>query len=159
MDKNIKNKSGLELVTSRSSDHQTSSERFLYSLYIIWQIWWCNIKQFFSYSKNYICKFMQVNLWHNELFHWHLSFWIWKVWKGREKITKIWISQERKKLFRWNKKHFSQFLKCYHLVKIADTSFNSSYSYTTCIPRWSDVKNDRFHVVSRWNTCGLFASV
>ena len=36
MDKVIKNKGGLELVTSRSSDHETSSEKFLYSLYIIW---------------------------------------------------------------------------------------------------------------------------
>ena len=48
------------------------------------QVWWCNIKQFLSYSKNYSCKFMQVNLWHHKLFHFHLPFWIWKVWKGRE---------------------------------------------------------------------------
>ena len=59
-----------------------------------------------SYSKNYICKFMQANSWHHKLFHFHLSFWIWKVWKGRGKITKIWISQEWKELFRWNKKFF-----------------------------------------------------
>ena len=36
MDKDIKNKSVLELVTSRSSGHKTSSEKLLYSLYIIW---------------------------------------------------------------------------------------------------------------------------
>ena len=36
-----------------------------------------------------------------------VSSWIWNIWKGREKITKIWISQERKELFRWNKKYFS----------------------------------------------------
>ena len=36
MDKVIKNKKGLELVTSRSSGYETSSEKFLYSLYIIW---------------------------------------------------------------------------------------------------------------------------
>ena len=71
------------------------------------QVWWCNIKRFLSYSKNYIFKFMQGNLWHHELFHFHLPFWIWKVRKGREKITKIWISRELKELFRWNKKHFS----------------------------------------------------
>ena len=29
--------------------------------------------------------------------------------KGRGKITKIWISQEQKEIFRWNKKHFSVF--------------------------------------------------
>ena len=75
------------------------------------QVWWCNLKQFLSYSKNYICKFMQVNSWHHKLFHFHLSFWIWKVWKGREKITKNWISRERKELFRWNKKHSLCFLR------------------------------------------------
>ena len=34
MGKVIKNKAGLELVTSRSSGHETSSEKFPYSLYI-----------------------------------------------------------------------------------------------------------------------------
>ena len=41
--------------------------------------------------------------------------------------TKTWISQDRKELFRWNKKHFSYFLKGFHLVrnliKTEDTSF------------------------------------
>ena len=40
-----------------------------------------------SYSKNYICKFMQTNSWHHKLFHFHLSFWIWNVWKGKENIA------------------------------------------------------------------------
>ena len=70
------------------------------------QVSWCNLKLLLSYPKNYICKFMQVILWHHELFHFHLPTWIWKVWKGREKITNVWISRERKELFRWNKKHF-----------------------------------------------------
>ena len=35
MDKVIKNKSGLELVPSRSPGHETSSEKFFYSLYVI----------------------------------------------------------------------------------------------------------------------------
>ena len=81
-------------------------------------------------SKNYICKFMRTKLWHHKLCHFHLPFWIWKVWKGREKITKIWVSREQKELFRWNKKYFLQFLKAYHLMKkqkfdkkIVDTSF------------------------------------
>ena len=71
------------------------------------QVWWCNVKQFLSYSKNYICKFMHVNSWHHKLFHFYFSFWIWQVWRGREKITKNWISREWKELFRWNEKHFS----------------------------------------------------
>ena len=62
---------------------------------------------FWVNSKNYIFKFRQANLWYHKLFHLHLPFWIWKVWKGREKITKIWISWEQKELFRWNKKLFS----------------------------------------------------
>ena len=84
-----------------------------------------------SSSKDYICKFMQANLWHHKLVHFHFPFWIWKVWKRREKITKIWISSEQKEPFRWNKKIFSKFLKGYHLMKKikiwwkkADTSFN-----------------------------------
>ena len=51
-----------------------------------------DVKQFLSYSKNYICKFMQVNLWHHKLFHFRLSFWIWKMRKGREKTLKILMS-------------------------------------------------------------------
>ena len=43
-------------------------------------------------------------------------FWIWKVWKGRGKITKIWISRERKEKIKiWKNKN---------LIKIADTRFN-----------------------------------
>ena len=90
------------------------------------QVWWNNLKQFLSYYKNYICKFTQVNSWHHKLFHFHLSFWTWEVWKGREKITKIWISWERKELFRWNKKHFSKFVKGYHLVKKNKNSIKNS---------------------------------
>ena len=67
------------------------------------QVWWCYVKQFLSYSKNHICKFMQVNSWHQKLFHFHLSFSMWKVRKDRGKITKIGISRERKEFFRWNK--------------------------------------------------------
>ena len=37
--------------------------------------------------------------------------------RGKDSNTKMWISQERKKLFRWNQKHFSKISKGYHLVK------------------------------------------
>ena len=73
------------------------------------QVWWCNVKQFLSYSKNYIYKFLQANPWHLKLFHLHLCFWIWRVCKRREKITRTWISREWKELFRWNKKTFFSF--------------------------------------------------
>ena len=81
------------------------------------QVWSCNVKQFLRYSKNCIFKFMEVNSWHHKLFHFYLSFWIWKVWKGSKKITKNGIYRERKELLRWNKKYFSYFLKGYHLTK------------------------------------------
>ena len=100
---NIKNKRGLELVTSCSSGYKASSEKSKFD-----QVWWYNIEWFLSYYKNYICKFMQANSFMTlPLFHFHLPFWIWKVRKGRGKITKSWISREWKGLFRWNKKHFS----------------------------------------------------
>ena len=73
---------------NRSSGHKTSSEKIL--CYILSeQVCWCNVKQFLSYSKIYICKFMQVNSWHHKLFNFHLTFWNWKVWKGREKTQKF----------------------------------------------------------------------
>ena len=61
MDKIIKNKRRLELLTSCSSGYKTSSEKFLYYLfYLSDQVWWCNMKWFLSYSKNFICKFIQA---------------------------------------------------------------------------------------------------
>ena len=77
-------------------------------LYVIYYLTrFDDVVQFLSYSKNYIHKFMQINnSWHHKLFQFYLSFWIWKMWKRRGKVTKIWITQEWKKLFRWNKKHF-----------------------------------------------------
>ena len=37
--------------------------------------------------------------------------------RGEDEDTKFGISCEQKELFGWNKKHFLQFLKGYHLVK------------------------------------------
>ena len=109
MGNNIKNKRGLELVTD--AFHVTKQlQKYSFICYILsYQVWWCNVKQFLSYSKNYTCKFMQVNWWHRILFHFHLSFWIWKVWKGKGKINKKWISWERKDLLRLNKTLFTVF--------------------------------------------------
>ena len=38
---------------------------------------------------------------------------------GQKVKTKFWISWERKEVLRWNKKHFSSFLKAFQLPKIA----------------------------------------
>ena len=43
--------------------------------------------------------------------------------------TKIWISREQKKLFRWNKKHLSQFLKGYHLVENKNLLKNGRHKF------------------------------
>ena len=125
------------------------------------QVWWYNIERFLSYSKIYICKFMQANSWH-KLFHFRLSFWIWNAWKVREKITKIWISRERKELFRWNKKKKSYFLKGYHLAKkktdkkIAVTSFkevnfSSVFLEISRMGKFIYIHAD-FHLWSEWKT-------
>ena len=87
MDKVIKNKRDLELVPSRSSGYET--------ILLSNQVWWCNIKWLMSYFKNCFCKFMQASSWNHKLFHFHLSFCIWKVWKVSEKITKVWLENEK----------------------------------------------------------------
>ena len=98
MDKVIKNKRGLELGTSRSSGHKTSSEKLLYSLHIIWPILMMQIL-----SAN-LCKSI------HDIVNYSISICpleSGKCGKEAKKITKIWISREWKELFRWNKKHFS----------------------------------------------------
>ena len=93
----------------------------LFNSYILSDQVWCrNIKLFLSYSKNYTGKFMQASSWHHKLFHFHLFIWIWKVWKGRGKITKEYLKNEKsfldeiKNIFHsfwrviiwWNNKNF-----------------------------------------------------
>ena len=104
---NYENKRGLELLTSRSSGYQTSSKKSFISYVLSDQVWWCNIKRFLSCSKNYICKFVQVNSWHKS-FHFHLSFWIWKKWKG-EKLQKFEYLENKKSFFNEIKDIFYSF--------------------------------------------------
>ena len=67
MGKIIKSKRGLELVTSCSSGYKIGLEKFLYP------------------------KITSANLCQpiHDIINYFTSFWIWKVWKGREKITKV----------------------------------------------------------------------
>ena len=82
-----------------------------------------------SYSKNYICKFMQASSWHHKLFHFHLSFWIWKVWKGREKIHKFEYLENERSFLDEIKNIFYSFWRAMiwwknkRLIKIVDASF------------------------------------
>ena len=89
MNKVIKNRRGLELVTVTLQVTKQVQKNSFICYKLSDHVWWCNVKQFLSYSKNYNCKFMQANPWHHKLFHFLLSFWIWKVWKGREKFLNI----------------------------------------------------------------------
>ena len=65
MDEIIKNKRGLELVNSPSSGYKTSSKNFFISYTLSDHVWWCNMKRFLSYYKNYTFKFMQAYAWHH----------------------------------------------------------------------------------------------
>ena len=47
--------------------------------------------------------------------------------RGEDENTKTWISRELKEFFRWNKKHFSLFLKGDHLVKNKNLMKNSGH--------------------------------
>ena len=124
MDKVTKNKKGLELVNRCSSGYETSSKTFLYSSIPCDQVWWYNVKQFLSYSKNYICKFMQGSSWHDKLFHLYFSFWIWKVWKGT-KLQNLNASRTERVFFIVFKElSFGEKIKIWW--KIADTSFKLS---------------------------------
>ena len=59
---------------------------------------------------------MQANSWHHKLFHFHLSFCIWKVWKGREKLQNFEYLENEKSFFDEIKNIF-QFWQGYHLVE------------------------------------------
>ena len=47
--------------------------------------------------------------------------------RGKNENTKTLVSQERKELFKWTKKHFSYFLKGYHLVRNKNLIKNSEH--------------------------------
>ena len=95
------------------------------------QVWWCNINRFLSCSKNYICQFMQVNLWRHKLFQYHLPFWIWKVWKGRGKSTKIWISWDKKSLLDKMKNIFHSFWRPIIWLENKTLTKNSGHKLST----------------------------
>ena len=59
------------------------------------------------------------------IFHQPLKQWLTGRKRGEEGNTKIWISRNRKELFRLNKNHFSLFLKDYRLVRNRNLIGNS----------------------------------
>ena len=81
-------------MTSHSLGYKTTSKIFLYLLYIIWPSLMMQCKIVFELFQNVHLQIYASQFMNHKLFHFHLSLWIWKVWKGRKKITKSWISRE-----------------------------------------------------------------
>ena len=109
MDGIIKNKRGLELVGSHSSGCKTSSKYYFIRYILSDKVWWCTVKQLLSYSKNYICKFMEVNWWHHKLLHFHLSFESGNCEKEGKKWQKIEYLENEKSFFDEIKNIFHSF--------------------------------------------------
>ena len=79
--------------------HQVTKQvqkKLLISYLLSDKVWWCNVKQFLSYSKTYTCKLMQANSCHHKLIHFHLFFWIWKCGKEEEKLQKFKYLENKK---------------------------------------------------------------
>ena len=132
MDKAIKNNSGLELVTSPSSGYETKFKKISLLFILSGQIWWCNIKWFLSYSKNYTCKFMQVSSWHHKLFHFHSLFWICKV-KKEEKLEKLEYLENQKSFLHEIKNIFHSFWSAIIWLKNKNLIKNSEHKVTNTI--------------------------
>ena len=97
----------------------------------------CNIKRFLSYSKNYTCKFMQASSWHDKLFHFYFFFWIRKVRKGRGKITKVWVSRERKEKYAYSASSRLWLYLETHLEKSLQALWNKcSQFYLKMVPQY-----------------------
>ena len=65
MNKVIKNKRGLKLVSCHSSGYKTSSQKFLYWLHIIWPNGIMQSAFWVIPNIIYTFKFMQANSWHH----------------------------------------------------------------------------------------------
>ena len=94
-------------------------------LYLIWPSLMMQYKRLLSYFKNCISKFMQANSSHHKLFHFNFPFFIWKVWKGREKLQKYEYLENKKSFFDEIKNTFHSsgraiiFCKNKNLIKIS----------------------------------------
>ena len=65
---------------------------------------------------------MQASSWDHTFFHSYLPIWVWKKQKGRkEKITKIWISREKKIFLDKTKSIFHSFLSATIWLKIKNS--------------------------------------
>ena len=65
-----------------------------------------------------ICNYLLSSLWRHKFWNYPDLFYQAVFLHNQKDRTKMWISQERKKLLTWNKKWFSLFLKGFPLCKI-----------------------------------------
>ena len=99
---------------------------------------------------------MQTNSWYHKLFHFHLSFWIWKVWKGREKMQKFEYLENEKSFFDEIKNNFYSFRRAIiwwknkNFIKIADASFKaqSKNVFVSCKSHVPFLRYSRFYTIS-----------
>ena len=146
-------------MTSHSPVYKKVQKNAFISYISSEQVWRYDVKPFLSYSKNYICTFMQANSWHHRLFHFHLSFWILKVWKERE-ITKNEYLKNQKSSFDEIKNIFHNFWRTIIWWKNKNLIKNSRYKL------WFDPintatsfiknKNQSLKKVSRLFTSSIF---
>ena len=52
---------------------------------------------------------MEASSWYHKLSHFYLPYWIWEVWKERDKIAKSFNISSKKIAFEMNWKEFSSF--------------------------------------------------
>ena len=108
MDKVIKNKRGLTLVTSHSSGYKSSSQKIVY--YILSdQVWLYNIKRFFGlfqklHKQIYACQFMTS--WIIPLPFVLLNL---ESLEREVKLQQFNYLENEKSILKWNKKHFHNF--------------------------------------------------
>ena len=128
IDKVIKNKRGLELVTNSLQVMKQVQKNSFISYILSVQVWWFNIKQFFSYSKNYFCKFMQSNSWHHKLFHLICPSLFGKCGKERKKLQKFEYLKNKKSFLDEIKDTFHSFFFFFHFpiiyLSLAISFFN-----------------------------------
>ena len=135
MDKVIKNKRDLELVTVTLQVTKQVHRNFLVSYILSDQIWWFDIKWFLSHSKNYTCKFMQTNSWHHKLSTSICSFESGNCRKEEEKLQRFEYLEVEKSFFDqikiihsfWRAIPFGEKIIIWY--KISDTSFKGCVRY------------------------------
>ena len=104
MCKVITSKRGLELVATLLRLQSKFREILLLVIYyVIYSGFWV-IRKITSAN---LCKPIYDII--HQLFHFHFSFWVWKVWIGREKLQKLEYLKNKKSFLGEIKKNFHSF--------------------------------------------------